>query len=132
MAKREFLAENVVSNSTTRTISSYSWNVAGQTRETVLGQWMKSEMRDPSALIEADLNEYTRCLAQPGSTRTVMEVYWDAENDGVQNKKLFEEKLEISVLAVGGDFFFGEVPRKQMEQMFPEIGGGLMVGCDEC
>jgi hypothetical protein len=33
------------------------------------GQWMKSEMRDPSALTEADLNEYTRWLAQPGGTR---------------------------------------------------------------
>ena len=39
------------------------------------------------------------------------------EKDGVQNKKLFEKKLEIPVLAVGGDFFFGEVPRRQMEQV---------------
>ena len=81
------------------------------------GQWMKSEMRDPSALTEEDLNEYTRWLAQPGGTRTIMEVYRDAEKDGVQNKKLFENKLEIPVLAVGGDFFFGEVPRRQMEQV---------------
>lgn len=80
---------------------------------------MKSEMRDPSALTEADLNEYTRWLAQPGGTRTIMEVYRAAEEDGAQNKRLFEKKLDIPVLAVGGDFFFGEVPRKQMEQVRP-------------
>lgn len=102
------------------------------------GQWMKSEMRDPSALTEEDLNEYTRWLAQPGGTRTIMEVYRDAEKDGVQNKKLFEKKLEIPVLAVGGDFFFGEVPRRQMEQVrtgalsFVLSWQGLTVGCDEC
>lgn len=96
------------------------------------GQWMKSEMRDPSALTEADLNEYTRWLAQPGGTRTIMEVYRDAEKDGVQNKQLFEKKLEIPVLAVGGDFFFGEVPRKQMEQVSLEAGVTDVLGCYQC
>lgn len=61
-----------------------------------------------------------------------MEVYRDAEKDGVQNKKLFEKKLEIPVLAVGGDFFFGEVPRRQMEQVRRKMMTMLIIGCDEC
>jgi hypothetical protein len=60
-----------------------------------------------------------------------MEVYRASEENGVQNKKLFEKKLDIPVLAVGGDFFFGEVPRKQMEQVGPD-GILLMTGRDEC
>lgn len=33
------------------------------------------------------------------------------------NTELMTEKLQMPILAVGGDFFFGEVPRRQMEKV---------------
>jgi pimeloyl-ACP methyl ester carboxylesterase len=86
-------------------------------------QWMRSEMRDPSALTQEDIDEYAGWTAQPGGLRTVCEVYRTTELGAEVNKALMEKKLECPVLAVGGDFFFGEVPRRQMEKVATKVTG---------
>jgi pimeloyl-ACP methyl ester carboxylesterase len=89
-------------------------------------QWMRSEMRDPSALTQEDIDEYAGWTALPGGLRTVCEVYRTTEQGAITNRQLMEKTLECPVLAVGGDFFFGEVPRRQMERIAMNVRGAVI------
>ena len=86
-------------------------------------QWMRSEMRDPTALTQEDIDEYAGWTEQPGGLRTICEVYRACERGAQVNRALMGTKLDIPVLAVGGDFFFGEVPRRQMERVATTVKG---------
>ena len=86
-------------------------------------QWMRSEMRDPTALTQEDIDEYAGWTAQPGGMRTVLEVYRECDRGAEVNQLQFDKMLDIPVLAVGGDFFFGEVPRQQMKQVATNVQG---------
>lgn len=86
-------------------------------------QWMRSEVRDPSALTQEDIDEYAGWTAAPGGSRTVREVYRTTEQRAETNKVLMEKKMECPVLGAGADFFFGEVPRRQMEKVATIVRG---------
>lgn len=80
-------------------------------------------MRDSTALTREDVDEYAGWTAQLGGLRTIVEVYWESERGTEVNEVQIAHKLECSVLSVGGDFFFGEVPRGQMELVAKEVRG---------
>ncbi|KAK5459899.1 hypothetical protein LTS15_004028 [Exophiala xenobiotica] len=94
--------------------------IAGRERE-FWTQWMRSEMRDPSALTQEDIDEYSRWTALPGGMRAICEVgslFAYLRIPGANtNTELMKQKLQMPILAVGGDFFFGEVPQRQMEKV---------------
>merc|ERR1712000_42609 len=99
--------------------------IAGRERE-FWTQWMRSEMRDPSALTPEDIDEYSRWTALPGGMRAICEVYRETEKGARTNTELMTEKLQMPILAVGGDFFFGEVPRRQMEKVATNVTGAVI------
>ncbi|KAK5257384.1 hypothetical protein LTR40_009614, partial [Exophiala xenobiotica] len=90
--------------------------IAGRERE-FWTQWMRSEMRDPSALTPEDIDEYARWTALPGGMRAICEGMVPMSQRANTNTELMKQKLQMPILAVGGDFFFGEVPQRQMEKV---------------
>lgn len=68
---------------------------------------------NPSAITEADIDTYVRSYSAPGGMRAGFEYYRVFPINEEQNKALFETKLQIPVLAVGGDIypvFGGDAP----------------------
>ena len=91
--------------------------------------FMKREMWDPSAATDQDIEEEIKWLESPGGTHTILEVYRANELDGEQNKPEFSNKLSIPVLAVGGEAFFGDEVRLQMEAVADNVRGVVLEKC---
>lgn len=91
--------------------------------------FMKREMWDPSAATDEDINEEIKWLESPGGTHTILEVYRANELDGEQNRPQFSQKLTIPVLAVGGEAFFGEEVRYQMEPVAENVESVVIQQC---
>lgn len=91
--------------------------------------FMKREMWDPSAATDEDINEEIKWLESPGGTHTILEVYRANELDGEQNRPQFAQKLSIPVLAVGGEAFFGEEVRYQMEPVAENVQSVVIQQC---
>jgi len=51
----------------------------------------------------AEVEEYARSLALPGSLRASLEYYRTFEADAAANRGFAAEKLRIPVLGIGGD-----------------------------
>jgi pimeloyl-ACP methyl ester carboxylesterase len=64
------------------------------------------------AITEADIDTYVRSYSAPGGMRAGFEYYRAFPMDAEQNKALSETKLQIPVLAIGGD-------------IYPALGGDL-------
>ena len=88
--------------------------------------WMKSEMYDPGAVTDEELDEYVRWMSSPGGLRTIFEIYRASEEDAEQNQKQFKKKLEMPVLAVGGKHFFAEEVHHQMNQVAENVRGVIL------
>lgn len=88
--------------------------------------WMKSEMYDPSALEDEELNEYVRWMSSPGGSRTIFEIYRESVNDAQQNAEQIKNKLTMPVLAVGGRHFFAEEVHHQMNQVAENVRGVIL------
>jgi pimeloyl-ACP methyl ester carboxylesterase len=64
------------------------------------------------AITEADIDTYVRSYSAPGGMRAGFEYYRAFPTNAEQNKALSETKLQIPVLAIGGD-------------IYPALGGDL-------
>jgi pimeloyl-ACP methyl ester carboxylesterase len=67
---------------------------------------------NPEAITEADIDTYVRSYSAPGGMRAGFEYYRAFPMNEEQNKALSETKLQIPVLAIGGD-------------IYPALGGDL-------
>jgi pimeloyl-ACP methyl ester carboxylesterase len=79
--------------------------------------FMRRIMWDPSAYTDADEDEYTRGLEEPGGNHAVFELYRATEIDADQNRPQFAIPLECPVLAVGGRAYLAAEPGEQMAQV---------------
>jgi pimeloyl-ACP methyl ester carboxylesterase len=60
---------------------------------------------NPEAITEADIDKYVRSYSAPGGMRAGFEYYRAFPINEEQNKALSETKLQIPVLALGGDIY---------------------------
>lgn len=91
--------------------------------------FMRREMWDPSAATPEDIEEEVRWLSDPGGTHTILEVYRANELDGEQNQTQFANKLNIPVLAVGGEAFFGDEVRHTVLPVAENVRGVVIKEC---
>lgn len=68
--------------------------------------FMRQQSYDPAS-IEDGLDEYARCLAQPGALRAGIEYFRSHRVDAPRNREHARQKLEMPVLSVGGTASFG-------------------------
>ncbi|WP_316768299.1 alpha/beta fold hydrolase [Streptomyces sasae] len=83
--------------------------------------FMRRIMADPSAYTDADADEYTRGLEQPGGNHAVFELYRATETDAEQNRPQFADPLTCPVLAVGGRAYLAAEPGHQMAQVARDV-----------
>jgi pimeloyl-ACP methyl ester carboxylesterase len=77
---------------------------AGKERE-YLSWFYRGLAYNPEAITEADIDEYVRHYSAPGGMRAGFEYYRAFPIDAEQNKELSKTKLEMPVLALGGDIY---------------------------
>ncbi|MEU9451127.1 alpha/beta hydrolase [Streptomyces sp. NPDC048277] len=83
--------------------------------------FMRRIMAIPSAYTDADADEYTHGLEQPGGNHAVFELYRATETDAEQNRPQFADRLTCPVLAVGGRAYLGAEPGHQMAQVAKDV-----------
>ena len=71
-----------------------------------VGHFMRQQAFDPAA-IEDGLDEYARCLAQPGALHAGIAYFREHLLDAERNREHAKRKLEMPVLSVGGTASFG-------------------------
>lgn len=84
---------------------------------------------NPRALSEADVDEYARCLSQPGALRAGFEYYRAAGQDAVDFAAAAREPLSCPVLALGGERSIGAAVKLCMQQVAGDVRGGVMEHC---
>ena len=83
--------------------------------------FMRRIMWDPSAYTDADEDEYTRGLEEPGGNHAVFELYRATETDAAQNRPQFAVPLECPVPAVGGRAYLAAEPGEQMARVAVDV-----------
>jgi pimeloyl-ACP methyl ester carboxylesterase len=79
--------------------------------------WMKNETFDPSSISEEAVDEWVRCASGPGGLRGIFEVYRAHFENAKQTIQWSQDKLDIPVLAISSQYFMGEEPLRQMQQV---------------
>lgn len=102
--------------------------VAGRERA-YISWFFQNFAYNPRAVSEADVDEYARCLAQPGALRAGFEYYRAAGQDAVDFAAAAREPLTIPVLALGGELSLGAAVKLCMLQVAGDVRGGVMERC---
>ncbi len=102
--------------------------VAGRERA-YISWFFQNFAYNPRAITDADIDEYARCLAQPGALRAGFEYYRAAGQDAVDFAAAARERLAIPVLALGGERSIGAAVRLCMEQVANDVRGGVIERC---
>lgn len=101
--------------------------VAG--RERMLLSWFHRNFAyNPTAISEADLDEYVRSFSSPGGL-AALKYYCTHFEDAAHNQKLAKTPLTMPVLALGGEAFLGEGVLKWMEKVASDVRGGAVPEC---
>ncbi len=81
-----------------------------------VAHFMRQQAFDPAA-IEDGLDEYARCLAQPGALHAGISYFREHKVDAARNQEHSKRKLEMPVLSVGGSASFGADLREEIASL---------------
>jgi pimeloyl-ACP methyl ester carboxylesterase len=99
--------------------------VSGRER-TYLSWFYRIAAFNPTAISEAEIDEYVRCYSAPGGMRAGFEYYRAIFADIDHNKENAKTKLKMPVLALGGERGFGQVPLRSMKDLAENVRGGVV------
>ncbi len=102
--------------------------VAGKER-IFLSWFYRQDAYNPTAISEADIDEYVRCYTAPGGMRAAFEYYRAMLQDAEQNKEHAKTKFTMPVLAIGGDRFIGNLVLTEMQQVAENVRGSIIQDC---
>ena len=98
-------------------------------RERLYLSWFYRTAYNPTAISEADIDEYVRCYAAPGGLRAGFEYYRALWQDVEHNKEHAKSKLTMPVLALGGEYGFGARTLRSMQELATHVRGGVIAHC---
>ena len=84
---------------------------------------IRQRLYNPTAITEADINEYVRTYASPGGMRAGFEYYRSLPQDAEDNRALSNHKLKMPILAIGSEYGIGDRLLKQMQQIAEDLNG---------
>lgn len=102
--------------------------ITGRER-TYLTWFYKEYSYDPAAFTEEDISEYVRCYSAPGGLRAGFEYYRAIFENIDRNRESAKEKLEMPVLALGGESVLGAFPLHSLQQVAKDVRGGVVERC---
>lgn len=101
-----------------------------QGRERQLLDWLfDRKAQYPERITEENRDVYVRCYSQPGGMSRGFEYYRAVQESAVQNKEFGKRKLEMPVLALGGDKAVGDNLRKGLIAFAEKVEGGVVEDC---
>jgi pimeloyl-ACP methyl ester carboxylesterase len=100
---------------------------AGKEREYL--SWFYSFAYNPEAITEADIDRYVSDYSAPGGMRAGFEYYRAFPINEEQNKELANVKLQMPVLALGGEYSFGTAVLTSMKTLATDVRGGVVPIC---
>jgi pimeloyl-ACP methyl ester carboxylesterase len=98
-------------------------------RERTYLTWFYRTAYDPQAISEEDIDEYVRCYSEPGALRAGFEYYRAIWQDVEHNRENAKTRLEMPVLALGGDRGFGDLTRHSLEAVARDVRGVVLERC---
>ena len=81
---------------------------------------------NPEAIIEADIDEYTSHYSAPGGMRAGFEYYRAFPPQEEQNREFFKVKLQMPILALGGEHSFRTAALESMKLLATNVSGGIV------
>lgn len=104
--------------------------VAGRERMYITNFYTDSEyVYNPASFTEADINEYVRTYAAPGTMRAGFEYYRAFDEDAKQNQEYAKTKLKMPVLAIGGANSLGDFLYQQLQEVAENVEGRIIEHC---
>jgi pimeloyl-ACP methyl ester carboxylesterase len=103
--------------------------MAGHERVLVHDMMLEYVAGDKSPFTASDFDFYAHFLKEPGRTTAWMSVYRGIRTDVQQNKKfLAQGKLEMPILAIGGERSFGSLIPDQWREYAVNVQGRVLKG----
>ena len=84
---------------------------------------------NPGAFTLQDIDEYVAAFSAPGAMRASMAHYGALPVDLKHNQENAKTKLEMPVLALGGEISFGAGVQASLEHVANNVEGGVIPGC---
>ena len=84
---------------------------------------------NPGAFTLQDIDEYVAAFSAPGAMRASMAHYGALPIDLKHNQENAKTKLEMPVLALGGEISFGAGVKTSLERVANHVEGGVIPGC---
>lgn len=94
-----------------------------------LSYFYKNYAYSPTAIAEADIDEYVRCYSAPGGLRAGFEYYRTFLDDAAYNRSNAKTKLKMPVLALGGETATGSHVLSSLEAVTADVRGGVIERC---
>ena len=88
-----------------------------------ISHFIRQQCCDPTAVSEADLDEYARCLAAPGGLRGGFEHYRAFPIDAEQNREHARTLLPMPVLTMGGEHSQGSIIERAVRPLARTVRG---------
>ncbi|MCG2633497.1 MAG: alpha/beta hydrolase [Gammaproteobacteria bacterium] len=132
-----FGLEQAMAPTAERTLWHLTFHLARDVPEFLIGgrerayiSWFfKNVAYNPAAITEADIDEYVRCYAAPGALRAGLEYYRALFQDAEDNRNFARTRLQMPVLALGGDSSLGPYVQSCMEQLADHVKGAVIPEC---
>lgn len=102
--------------------------VAGRERA-YLSWFYRRFANNPAAFNEADIDEYLRWYSAVGAMRSALEYYRHGPEDAARNAESKKRKLEMPVLAIGGEHCFGSHVETMMKEFASDVRGSVVKAC---
>ena len=102
--------------------------IAGHERMFIT-QFIGRSIYEPTAVSEADLDEYARKLAAPGALRGGFEHYRAFDLDAEHNRESSKTKLPMPVLAIGGELSVGPLVEEAVKPLARHVRGVVLRQC---
>ncbi len=84
---------------------------------------------NPSAITEADIDEYLRCYTAPGGLRSYFSYYRALPEDNQHVEESSKSKLTMPVLAFGGETSLSGLVMQFMQRVAQDVRGGVIEQC---
>jgi pimeloyl-ACP methyl ester carboxylesterase len=97
---------------------------AGKEREYL--SWFYRFAYNPEAITEADIDKYVASYSAPGGMRAGFEYYRAFPTTLEQNREHANVKLPMPVLALGGEYSFGNAALTSMKSLATDVRGGII------